>query len=317
MCIAIHKPEGFLLTDSTIEESWNHNPDGAGFMYSEDNKLHIVKGLMTLNAFKEAYKPHEAKNCVLHFRIKTHGNKDQENTHPFAIDDRLGMVHNGILTAVETKEDYTKSDTWHFTKKHLFTFRKNNHNFYTNPIYKEMIESFIGFSKLIFMDNKGKVSIFNESKGDWDSGCWFSNKSYVSYAPQPYNGYGKKQRNAWKNPNPQQNVHYLPNPNKDTTYVKEQHCPVPDSAAPKKSDANPQTGDICKTEVTVVGKTIAGLEGTIPLGSYVKILYFTTANWIGIEEVLTGLKAELHGTYLKLIPRVSLGEQSDFEDISL
>jgi predicted glutamine amidotransferase len=316
MCIAIYKPSGFLLTDETIAESWRCNADGAGFMYNENNKLHIVKGLMTLEAFKEAYKPHEEKNCVLHFRIKTHGNKDQENTHPFAIDDRLGMVHNGILTSVDTKEDQTKSDTWHFTKKHLFTFRKNNHNFYTNPIYKEMIESFIGFSKLIFMDNKGKVSIFNESKGDWDSGCWFSNKSYQPYQQQTPN-YSKKQKNNWKNQNPQQNVTYLPAPQNDTTYGKDQHCPVPNYTAPKKSDANPKTGDVCKTKVTVVGKTVAGLEGTIPLGSYVKILYFTTANWIGIEEVLTGIKAELHGTFLDLIPRVSLGEQSDFENISL
>lgn len=295
MCIAIHSPQGFVLTEETIDESWARNSDGAGFMYAEDNKLVVVKGLMTLNAFKLAYEPHKERNIVLHFRIKTHGNKDEENTHPFLVDERLGMVHNGILSTVDTKSDQTKSDTWHFTKQHLFTFRKNNHNFYTNPLYKDTIEAFIGQSKLIFMDNKGSVSILNESKGFWDSGCWFSNKSYIPWQqPQPQYG---KQPNQWSK--------------KD--YHKPKQIPL---ALPSAS--NPSTGDLCKTTASVGGTTEAGLVATIPLGSYVKIIYFTTTHWLGIQEVLTGIKAELHVNYLELLKKTHLSkEKYDYEDISL
>lgn len=304
MCIAISKPQGFTLTDDTLQECWTRNPDGAGFMYTNNNQLQIVKGLMTFAEFKLAYEPHQEKACVLHFRIKTHGKTNPENTHPFLVDKGLGMVHNGILNTVDTTSDQTMSDTWHFVTTHLHRFRRDNKRFYLNPLYKDIIESYISYSKLIFMDNQGNVEIFNESKGVWDSGCWFSNTSYKTYEkPKPQHkhtnhgagGYWDVKQRKW--------IDTLPEPTKVIPFIA------------KKSDACPRTGDFCKTTATVVTE-----EGvTIPIGSYVRITYFTTTHWVGITEVATGLKAELTLANLTLIPRTSAmkEENDDPENLSL
>jgi hypothetical protein len=46
---------------------------------------------------------------------------------------------------------------------------------------KDLIESRIGYSKLIFLDRHGNHNIFNEHKGVWDDGVWYSNTSYKPY----------------------------------------------------------------------------------------------------------------------------------------
>jgi hypothetical protein len=166
------------LSLETLQNSWDKNPDGAGFMYAEDEKLTIVKGLMTFEAFCAAYEPHKSKKCVLHFRIATHGGVNEQNTHPFQVTDTLGMVHNGILNNVKTP-NAEWSDTWHFTEMYL----KKYHYLWLDNEFKDLVESYIGSSKLILMDNLGKVEIFKEKSGYWDSNCWFSNKSYQTVVP--------------------------------------------------------------------------------------------------------------------------------------
>lgn len=190
MCIAIWKPQGIELTEETLANCWNRNPDGAGFMYSENNKLHVVKGLMSYDEFVAAYAPHSDKNAALHFRIATHGGVNPENTHPFQIHDDLAMVHNGIISNVKI-HDNGRSDTWHFTELYLKKF----HTMWKEPEFQDLVESYIGHSKLILMDNTGEVKIYKENLGKWDSDCWFSNTSYetpVYQAPkQYYNSYTK------------------------------------------------------------------------------------------------------------------------------
>ena len=44
MCIAIYKPADKILSQETLNECYDSNPDGAGFMYAQDKKLHIEKG---------------------------------------------------------------------------------------------------------------------------------------------------------------------------------------------------------------------------------------------------------------------------------
>lgn len=202
MCIAIYKKAGTQLLPETLQTSWNSNPDGAGFMYAEKNKLNIVKGLMTFTEFLDAYEPHKEKECVLHFRIRTHGEANAENTHPFLISKTLGLVHNGIISKLDLTKDTTKSDTWHFTQQHLTKFYQDNPKFFLNSSYKQIIEEFIGWSKLIFMDNKGNIEIYNEKAGSWNSGCWFSNSSWETkhYTPP------KPRKTQIYQPRPKSNV---------------------------------------------------------------------------------------------------------------
>lgn len=193
MCIAIYKSEGVTLNESTLENCWDANSDGAGFMYAEKGKVVIEKGFMTYEAFRRAYDPHASRQLALHFRIATHGGVNAENTHPFRISDTLGMIHNGIINRVNCDIDKKMSDTWHFAEK----FMKPYENFWQEPEYKELIEAYIGFSKLVLLSGDGDFEIYNEKEGHWNTDCWFSNTSWQT---KSYS-YGKKSKSksigAW------------------------------------------------------------------------------------------------------------------------
>ena len=191
MCIAVMKPEGKILSRETLEECWNSNPDGAGFMYAEDDKLHIHKGLMSFSAFYRAYKKHQERKSVLHFRIRTHGATDKENTHPFQVGDKLAFVHNGMISKVNIL-DTKFSDTYHFNTGMLKKLYSADNRFIFKDHYQELIGTYIGWSKLVFLDNKGNHVLVNESAGTWDDEVWYSNTSYKprpTYKPQQIKPY--------------------------------------------------------------------------------------------------------------------------------
>lgn len=176
MCIAILSPEGKIIPKATLEQCYRANKDGAGYMYAEDGKLHIHKGFFSFNEFYDSYQPHEGKKCVLHFRIKTHGLINKDNCHPYSISEDMAFVHNGMISIPQDNRDF--SDTWHFNEKIIKPMYKDNRAFIKRIYNRELIKNFIGYSKLIFMDRKGRSSIINSDKGVWDGGVWYSNTSY-------------------------------------------------------------------------------------------------------------------------------------------
>ena len=179
MCIAIYKPEGKILSQATLTECYDSNPDGAGFMYAENKKLHIEKGFFSFQSFYDAFKKHENKQTVLHFRIKTHGKIDTTNCHPFAVNNAIGFVHNGIISGFG---DANHSDTIGFNQSILqpLVSKWGNLALFQDPII-DLIEGRIGYSKLVFLDRHGNHKIMNEHKGEWDDGIWYSNNSYKPY----------------------------------------------------------------------------------------------------------------------------------------
>lgn len=49
MCIIAIKPaHQKMIDESIIETMFENNPDGAGYMYAYNNRVHINKGFMTL-----------------------------------------------------------------------------------------------------------------------------------------------------------------------------------------------------------------------------------------------------------------------------
>lgn len=179
MCIAIYKPEDKIIPKKTLIECYDSNPDGAGFMYAENKKLHIEKGFFSFKSFYNAYRIHAHKKAVLHFRIKTHGKIDTTNCHPFSVNNSIGFVHNGIISGFG---DSNHSDTIGFNHGVLqpLVNKWGNLALFQDPL-KDLIESRIGYSKLIFLDRHGNHNIFNEAKGIWDDGVWYSNNSYKPY----------------------------------------------------------------------------------------------------------------------------------------
>jgi len=176
MCIAIYKPENIEIPKETLETCFENNPDGAGYMFAEDKKLHVRKGFFDMNKFWNSYKRNKNKQAVIHFRIKTHGTITKRNCHPFNINNGLAFVHNGIVTGYGNNKT---SDTKEFNTKMLqpLVNKWGNLALFQDPMVN-LIENRIGYSKLIFLDRHGNANIFNEEKGEWNDDCWFSNSSY-------------------------------------------------------------------------------------------------------------------------------------------
>lgn len=182
MCIIACSPEGKTIPKENLEQCFRSNSDGAGYMYSENGKLIVKKGFFTFDEFYDSYLPHEQKKIVLHFRIKTHGERNEENCHPFLVDESLAFVHNGVIKIEEDHKQY--SDTWHFNEKIVKPMYRDNRGFLKRIYNQELIKSFIGYSKLVFMDGKGRSMIINPDKGEWHDGVWYSNGSYKVHKPK-------------------------------------------------------------------------------------------------------------------------------------
>src|SRR3990170_9056739 len=110
MCIMIAKNKDLILKEKILKNCFNNNPDGAGFcVENEDKSFTIEKGFFSFESFYSAFQPHETKKALLHFRIRTHGDTDIENCHPFEVSDTIVFAHNGIISNVPTNKN--KSDT--------------------------------------------------------------------------------------------------------------------------------------------------------------------------------------------------------------
>lgn len=200
MCIAIWKPASKLISYQNLEQCFKSNRDGAGFAYIENKKVVIKKGYMTFKEFWKEYENHQEKACLIHFRITTHGGTNYNNCHPFEAG-RGALIHNGIISGYDDKS--ADSDTVQFNNK-VFTPLYAKVDKTKRALMKSLIEHRIGYSKLIFLDYNGEATIFNEEKGVWDEGVWYSNTSYkitpISYSERPSHYY--KERTNFKQVTP-------------------------------------------------------------------------------------------------------------------
>jgi glutamine amidotransferase len=176
MCIIALKEQDATISKETLQQCFKANKDGAGFMYAEDNILHTEKGFFSFDDFYKAYTPHQSKKIALHFRIKTHGEINKDNCHPFEVSKTLGLMHNGMIDIQEYNKKF--SDTWHFNEKIIKPMYRDNGGFLKKNYNLELIKKFVGYSKLVFLNNRGVHTIVNEDKGVWENGVWYSNTSY-------------------------------------------------------------------------------------------------------------------------------------------
>jgi predicted glutamine amidotransferase len=191
MCIAILSPKGKRLTKETLKICWENNYNGAGFSYNDDNnKMHVVKEMEDFEKFYNKYRKASLKYpnsaFMLHFRISTHGVINRANCHPFKVNNQLAFCHNGQIREVDKHEKY--SDTNMFNRQILRQIPNLTIDMLKSKGINEMMGSFIGYSKLVFMDNFNNYAIVNEEKGHWNDGIWYSNDSYKEY--KDYIDYG-------------------------------------------------------------------------------------------------------------------------------
>lgn len=204
MCIIIAKKAAAPIPKKAIlQNCFNNNPDGAGFMYSLHNKTYIHKGYTTFDAFyndfMQACKKYNLynKNVVLHFRIATSGGKTPAKTHPFILSNNdgalntieiqahaPGVAHNGVLSQFTYNKQL--SDTQNYIKDFLYNIYKLNRHFYNNKYFNALIERSLGSSKLAIIDG-AKLITYGDYVED-EGGLLFSNSTYKQARFNCYSG---------------------------------------------------------------------------------------------------------------------------------
>jgi len=176
MCLALVKLPEAVLPIENIKAGWISNPDGGGFAYNKKGKIQVVKGLMTLKEFGIAYdkaaKANPAATFLVHFRIRTQGDRNEANTHPFEYNN-MAMIHNGTIDGTGAKYGEGMSDTALFVAKF-----KDDLTLENLSKYKDELEQALSYNKLGFLHGDGKHFILNETVGTWDKGVWYSNSTY-------------------------------------------------------------------------------------------------------------------------------------------
>lgn len=216
MCVIVAKPAGVDIPDTkTLEQCFDSNPHGAGFMYAVNGNVNVTKGFLTFHEFdKELQKVsgrHNLTNApmVFHFRIATHGAVNKANCHPFPVTVsydkmsqlnytcKLAVAHNGVIRSSEKLSDirqYNVSDTMAFIA-HMIAPVANAHGgafgFLDTVEIPEMITSASG-GKMAFLDGHGRLSFHGTFIED--HGVYYSNNSFkpVAYKPYTPTGYFSK-----------------------------------------------------------------------------------------------------------------------------
>ena len=214
MCIIVAKEKGQKLpSKETLKTCFNHNSDGAGLMYVQDNKVVIDKGYMDFKSFYKRIKKLQKrfnsdltdKAIVMHFRIGTSGENDKATTHPFPISNKsedlkktyfktdLGMAHNGIISNFVYGKDL--SDTQNFVKDFVSVFKELDKKFFLNENVMKLLEREAN-SKLCFLDNRENIYYIGNFIDD--NGIKYSNSTYKEYKYTYKYDWNWESDNEWK-----------------------------------------------------------------------------------------------------------------------
>ena len=209
MCVIIVKEKyGKLPSKTDLQNCFNRNGDGAGFMYTENGSVVVDKGYMNFKSFYKHYEKlckrfnnFKGKNLVMHLRISTAGGVKPENTHPFMITDdfsdmkktykkcEVALVHNGVISIArpsKNEESMGINDTMVYIKGYIYPIYKSWKKCFENNAYLLGINSMTSskFAILDKRDNLYKIGEFQEHNG-----AFYSNDSYRGYTYN-YSSYG-------------------------------------------------------------------------------------------------------------------------------
>lgn len=200
MCIISSCPKGTPKNTKEVTDfitsGFNCNRAGSGFMYKKagENFVHINKGFFNLANLLKAIKDADLKDedeLVIHHRIATAGNTDDENTHPFVVSDiheevillegkveKPCLAHNGIFSNIKELEwiDQDYSDTYAFSR-YIMSEPNILNLFKTNQaIFKIALKGVLSWSRLaLLFPDRDMIMLGDFTK---DNGYFHSNDGY-------------------------------------------------------------------------------------------------------------------------------------------
>lgn len=186
MCLLIHQPKGVTFSRQEIRDFYQHNPDGFGVAFGERGSLRLLRLVGSESEVLAAYDRFASgRECVIHFRMATHGKTDLDNAHPYPVTPEIVMAHNGVLSCGNPTQPHM-SDTWHLIEYFIRPIAERNPDLLFCPAWGEMLGRMIGPSnKLAFIHKDGRIALVNKSAGVTHKRAWLSN-TYAWSAPNKY-----------------------------------------------------------------------------------------------------------------------------------
>ena len=154
MCCIIYKPTNVPMPSRDIFgkiKRLNHN--GYGFVSTN----HFHKGLDYRTFLCHLSKVSDDEDCIIHFRLATHGSICRANCHPFSLGD-IYFAHNGVLP-IYPIGDMTDSETAFRAKIYPIIQRYG----YGSSQADWTIRQICGFSRFAMM-YKGEVRLYGDYK---------------------------------------------------------------------------------------------------------------------------------------------------------
>lgn len=186
MCLLVVASPNSTPKKKDLECASCNNPHGFGFAVITPNGIVTGRGMSSkkvIKQFLEVRKEFPNSYAMFHARFATHGVKNEENCHPFAVPYSNGdtyLAHNGVLDISISAGD-RRSDTRIFAEDTLptmggVTALDDDH------VWAMVSKWALGSKIVIFtLDPRAKSEcyIINESAGHWDDeGMWWSNSTY-------------------------------------------------------------------------------------------------------------------------------------------
>lgn len=193
MCVICVSNKGVRQPNAKeIEQMWNRNPDGSGYMFVRDGKVNISKGYMTLESYLDAINNENFgvdDVVVYHLRISTQAGITPQMTHPFPLTSKLenckvldmrcgcGVAHNGIIQLTSDASNKEYNDTALFITKYLVKIIRNSNDLADNNV-RTMIQRLTN-SKFAILDKDENLMLV----GDWveQDGLMYSNNYHFDY----------------------------------------------------------------------------------------------------------------------------------------
>lgn len=164
------------------------NPHGHGYAVITGNTITIGRGMNVTDVlveFAQVRERYPESPALFHSRLATHGVRNTDNCHPFLVggDERTVLAHNGILPPnVHPQPGDSRSDTRIAAEDFL-----PNRPFGSldSWVGRGRLERWLGADKMVILTvdpaYKHPAYIFNEHRGHWIDGSWYSNASYLPY----------------------------------------------------------------------------------------------------------------------------------------
>ena len=183
MCLLVVASPNSTPKKKDLECASCNNPHGFGFAVITPNGIVTGRGMSAkkiIKQFLEVRKEFPSSYAMFHARYATHGVKNEDNCHPFKVDENTYLAHNGILD-VEIHATDKRSDTRVFAEDTLPSMGGVS-ALDDDNVWKILSKWAMGSKIAIFtLDPKAKATcyIINESSGHWDNeGMWWSNTTY-------------------------------------------------------------------------------------------------------------------------------------------